>query len=91
MTYFKLLVLNFIDIIPRLIDKQNKALKLPTANTYFVLFFIFSTESRKHNVSIKAPVGELLQPITLPEKEFLTQQGKIRKHLKKFDVYNFNI
>ncbi|XP_072038441.1 LOW QUALITY PROTEIN: AP-3 complex subunit beta-2-like [Amphiura filiformis] len=39
--------------------------------------FQICTESRKHNVSIKAPVGELLQPITLPEREFQTQQGKL--------------
>ncbi|KAL5004173.1 hypothetical protein ScPMuIL_017629 [Solemya velum] len=39
--------------------------------------FHLCTLEQKFNVSIKAPVGELLQPFTMSEGEFITQQGKL--------------
>ncbi|XP_022105220.1 AP-3 complex subunit beta-2-like isoform X2 [Acanthaster planci] len=39
--------------------------------------FEICTESRKFSVSIKAPVGELLQPISMSEREFLSEQSKL--------------
>ncbi|CAH1796712.1 unnamed protein product [Owenia fusiformis] len=39
-------------------------------------FEIIASE-KAYNVSINAPVGELLQPFTMNEKEFITQQGKL--------------
>lgn len=38
-------------------------------------FLTFSTESRKFNVQIKVPVGELVKPTTMHETEFIKQQG----------------
>ena len=37
--------------------------------------FELCTEERKYNVSITAPVGELLQPYTMNEKDFIKEQG----------------
>ena len=37
--------------------------------------FELCTEERKYNVSITAPVGELLQPHTMNEKDFIKEQG----------------
>ena len=37
--------------------------------------FEICTEDRKYAVSITAPVGELLQPYNIHEKEFLKEQG----------------
>lgn len=37
----------------------------------------FSTESRKFNVQIKVPVGELVKPATMYETEFLKQRGTV--------------
>ncbi|XP_038072193.1 AP-3 complex subunit beta-2-like isoform X2 [Patiria miniata] len=39
--------------------------------------FEICTESRKFSVSIKAPVGELLQPISISEREFQSEQSKL--------------
>ncbi|XP_033634375.1 AP-3 complex subunit beta-2-like isoform X1 [Asterias rubens] len=39
--------------------------------------FEICTETRKFSVSIKAPVGELLQPISMNESDFLLQQSKL--------------
>lgn len=39
--------------------------------------FELCTEERKYNVSITAPVGELLQPHTMNEKDFIKEQGKL--------------
>lgn len=38
--------------------------------------FDLCTSSRKYSVSIAAPVGELLRPHTLNEKEFVTLQSE---------------
>ena len=38
--------------------------------------FELCTDERKYSVSITAPVGELLQPHTMNEKDFLKEQGK---------------
>ncbi|XP_041375514.1 AP-3 complex subunit beta-2-like [Gigantopelta aegis] len=39
--------------------------------------FELTTKEQKFNVSITAPVGELLQPHTMSEMEFTSQQGKL--------------
>ncbi|XP_060597112.1 AP-3 complex subunit beta-2-like [Ruditapes philippinarum] len=39
--------------------------------------FEICTEERKHNVTISAPVGEILQPYNIHEKEFVKEQGKL--------------
>lgn len=39
--------------------------------------FELCTQDQKFNVSITAPVGELIQPHTMSEGEFTTQQGKL--------------
>ncbi|XP_053385509.1 AP-3 complex subunit beta-2-like isoform X2 [Mercenaria mercenaria] len=39
--------------------------------------FEICTEEKKFNVSISAPVGELLQPYNIHEKEFIKEQGKL--------------
>ncbi|XP_052812976.1 AP-3 complex subunit beta-2-like [Mya arenaria] len=39
--------------------------------------FEICTEDKKFNVSITAPVGELMQPYNIHEKEFLKEQGKL--------------
>lgn len=39
--------------------------------------FEICTEDKKFNVSITAPVGELLQPYNIHEKEFIKEQGKL--------------
>ena len=41
--------------------------------------FDLCTQDQKYNVSITAPVGELLQPHTMSDGEFTTQQGNINK------------
>ena len=38
--------------------------------------FELCTEEKKYNVSITAPVGELLQPHTMNEKDFIKEQGR---------------
>ena len=38
--------------------------------------FEICTEDRKHTVSISAPVGEILQPYNIHEKEFIKEQGE---------------
>ena len=43
--------------------------------------FEICTEERKFNVSITAPVGELMQPYNIHEKEFIKEQGKHRLSL----------
>jgi len=40
--------------------------------------FDLCTSSRKYPVSVSAPVGELLRPHTLNEKEFITLQSESR-------------
>ncbi|XP_052235649.1 AP-3 complex subunit beta-2-like [Dreissena polymorpha] len=35
------------------------------------------TEEKKYNVKITAPVGEILQPYNMHEKEFIKEQGKL--------------
>ena len=37
--------------------------------------FDICTQTKKYSVSVSAPVGELLQPNTLTENDFLTSQG----------------
>ena len=39
--------------------------------------FDLCTQDQKYNISITAPVGELLQPHTMSDGEFTTQQGKL--------------
>ncbi|CAK8678181.1 unnamed protein product [Clavelina lepadiformis] len=39
------------------------------------LTFDLCTKTRKFNVSIKIPVGELVKPVTMPQTEFLKQQN----------------
>lgn len=41
--------------------------------------FDLCTQDQKYNVSITAPVGELLIPHTMSDGEFTTQQGNINK------------
>ena len=41
--------------------------------------FDLCTQDQKYNISITAPVGELLQPHTMSDGEFTTQQGNINK------------
>ena len=41
--------------------------------------FDICTQTKKYSVSVSAPVGELLQPNTLTENDFLTSQGMWRK------------
>ena len=55
--------------------------------------FELCTSSRRYPVSITAPVGELLRPHTLNEKEFVTLQGESRfcvtvmcRNIKCFDA-----
>ena len=38
--------------------------------------FELCTEEKKYNVSITATVGELLQPHTMNEKDFIKEQGR---------------
>ena len=45
----------------------------------FFLVFNFSTQTSKFAVSIKAPIGELMQRAPLSEDEFKTEQGNIYK------------
>ncbi|KXJ22678.1 AP-3 complex subunit beta-2 [Exaiptasia diaphana] len=40
--------------------------------------FSISTKSRQYPVSIKAPIGELLRSCTMPAKEFMSTQSKLR-------------
>lgn len=40
--------------------------------------FEISTIMRQFNVTVKAPVGELMQPVTISEAEFLKQQAKLK-------------
>ncbi|XP_072167067.1 AP-3 complex subunit beta-2-like isoform X2 [Diadema setosum] len=51
--------------------------------------FEICTESRKFSVTVKAPIGELLQPTTMSEREFLSQQSKLtgmNEHSDKGDI-----
>ncbi|XP_039270685.2 AP-3 complex subunit beta-1-like [Styela clava] len=41
------------------------------------LIFDLCTETRKFNVQIKIPVGELVKPTTMHETEYIKQQGKL--------------
>ncbi|XP_071965282.1 AP-3 complex subunit beta-2-like isoform X2 [Antedon mediterranea] len=47
------------------------------------------TESRKYSVSVKCPVGELIQPAIMNERDFQTQQGKLagmNENSEKVDI-----
>ncbi|XP_063970298.1 AP-3 complex subunit beta-2-like isoform X3 [Lytechinus pictus] len=51
--------------------------------------FEICTESRKFSVIVKAPIGELLQPTQLSERDFLAQQSKLtgmNEHSDKCDI-----
>lgn len=48
----------------------------PNLFSYLLLSLPRSTILRQFNVTVKAPVGELIQPVTINEAEFFKQQGK---------------
>lgn len=39
--------------------------------------FELKTSENSHSLSIKAPIGEIIQPVLLSEEEFIAAQGKI--------------
>ncbi|XP_023227942.1 AP-3 complex subunit beta-1-like isoform X1 [Centruroides sculpturatus] len=41
-------------------------------------WFELKSKKRSHNLSIKAPIGETLQPVEISKADFLTQQNKLK-------------
>ncbi|XP_070541832.1 AP-3 complex subunit beta-2-like [Ptychodera flava] len=56
----------------------NTSMGVDFCDTTQPAVFEICTESRKFNVTINAPVGELLQPLSLSENDFLAKQSKLR-------------
>ncbi|XP_077989441.1 AP-3 complex subunit beta-2-like [Glandiceps talaboti] len=56
----------------------NTSMGVDYCDTTQPAHFEICTESRKFTVTINAPVGELLQPISMSENEFLKHQSKLR-------------
>ena len=53
----------------------NKPVSGIRDSDFFFMSMFFSTQSSKFPVSIKAPVGELLQGCPMTEADFLAKQG----------------
>ena len=55
--------------------EENLVFKGMITNFDLIVVNAFSTQSSKFPVSIKAPVGELLQGCPMTEADFLAKQG----------------
>uniref|UniRef100_H2Z3B0 AP-3 complex subunit beta n=1 Tax=Ciona savignyi TaxID=51511 RepID=H2Z3B0_CIOSA len=56
-------------------SSKTSTMGIDFCDTTQPLVFDICTKSRKFNVSVKIPVGELVKPVSMAQTEFLNQQG----------------